>query len=352
MVTRLADAYVSDVYGSYFSVNDPETTLFYQAGIIARSGLLDSIARSGGKFATVPFWKDLDPNSEPNYSNDDPADEATADKIGSGSMTARKAWINKGYGDMDLVQELAGSSPMQHIRARFGIYWQRQFQRRIVASAIGVMNNNVASDSSDMTVDISAESGSGAVFNSDAFIDAYYTMDQWSNNLAAMYVHSDIMKAMVKADDIEYIPDSEGKLTIPVYRRSIRVISETNPALVNNGVYTSIIFGSGSVGWGAVGGSAFAEGEGVPRVPFELWRNPHAGNGGGMEEIWERKTWIIHPLGFSWVEPGSPGLTEFSPTLADLRTAARWDRVVERANVPMAFIKSRAVAAATPSPSA
>lgn len=349
-VTRLSDAYVHDVYGSYFSLNDPETTLFYESGVIARSGLMDEIARSGGKQATIPFWKDLDATIEPNYSNDDPADLAEANKVGSGSMTARKAFVNQGYGDMDLVQELAGSSPMQHIRSRFGVYWQRQFQRRLIATAIGVMNNNVADDSSDMTVDISGESGNAAVFNSDAFIDAYYTMGQWANNLAAMYVHSEIMKAMVKADDIEFIPDSAGALTIPIYRRTIRVIAETNPALVSNGVYTSIIFGQGSIGWGGAPGNAFAAGEGVPRVPFELWRNPHAGNGGGMEEVWERHTWLLHPLGFSWVEPGSPGLTEFSPSLADLRTAARWDRVVARANVPLAFIKSRATVAPVTSP--
>lgn len=343
-VTRLSDAFVHDVYGTYFSVNDPETTLFFESGVVARSEMMDAIATGGGKQSTIPFWKDLDATVEPNYSNDDPADMASARNVTSGSMTARKAFVNQGYGDMDLVQELAGSSPMQHIRARFGTYWQRQFQRRLVATCMGVMADNVANDSSDMTVDISAEAGAAAVFNAAAFIDAYYTMGQWANNLAVLYVHSEIMKAMVKADDIEYIPDSAGALTIPIYRKTIRVIQETNPALVTNGVYTSIIFGQGSIGWGGAPGNTFAVGEGVPRVPFELWRDPHAGNGGGMEEIWERHTWMLHPLGFSWVEPVSPPLTEFSPTLADLRAAARWNRVVARANVPLAFIKSRATA--------
>lgn len=346
-VTRLSNAFIHDVYGTYFSVNDPETTLFYQSGVIQRTDVLDTIARVGGKQATVPFWKDLDASGEPNYSNDDPADLAQAVGVTSGTMTARKAWVNKGFGDMDLVQELAGSSPMQHIRNRFATYWSRQLQHRLIAMAIGVMNNNVANYASDMTVDISGETGSAAVFNSDAFIDAYYTLGQWANNLAAMYVHSEIMKAMVKADDIEFIPDSEGKLTIPIYRRSIRVIVETNPALVNAGVYTSIIFGSGAIGWGTTGGSAFAIGEGVPRVPFEVFRDPHQGNGGGVEEIWERHTWLLHPLGYSWVEPTSPALVEFSPTLSDLRAAGNWRREVARAQVPLAFIKSRATALPT-----
>jgi hypothetical protein len=83
-------------------------------------------------------------------------------------------------------------------------------------------------------------------------------------------------------------------------------------------------------------------GEGVPKVAAEVNRTPMAGNGGGMESIWERKTWILHPFGFEWIESGA-ALAEFSPTLADLRLAAHWNRItVSRKQVPLAFIKSKA----------
>lgn len=340
---RLSDAFVPDIYGSYFSVDNPETSLFYQSGIVARNEVLDGIAKGGGKLATIPFWRDIDPTIEPNYSNDDPTDMATPNKIGSGTMTARKAWLNQGFADMDLVQELAGSSPMQHIRNRFGTYWLRQWQRRLVATTLGVLNDNIANDSGDMVIDISAESGANAVFNADAFVDAGYTMGQFVENLGTIYVHSDIMKVMVKNDDIVYIPDSAGNLTIPTYK-GLRVIMETNPMLVRSpGVYVSVMFGTGAIGWGGAEGHAFAMGEGLPRVPFEVARSPRAGNGGGMEEIWERNTWLLHPFGYRWVEvEGSGGLTEFSPTLTDLQNAAYWERVVERTQVPLAFLITRA----------
>lgn len=342
-VTRLADSFIHDVYGSYASVDNPETSALVRSGILSRSEMFDAIARDGGKLSTVPFWNDIDPTDEPNYSNDDPADMADADGITSGSMIARKAWLNKGMGDMDLVQELAGSSPMQHIRARFGEYWTRQLERRVINAALGVMADNVANDSSDMVIDISGLSGDDAVFGSNAFIDAAYTAGDRAEMFTGIAVHSSIMARMVKNDEIVYLPDSKGALTIPTYKGRLVVTDDMMP--VTAGVYTSILFGRSSFAFGGVEGSAFALGEGVPRVPFELWRNPHAGNGGGMEEIWERRTWLLHPFGFSWQEPGSPGLTEFSPTLADLRTAARWNRVVPRKAVPLAFIKSRANAA-------
>lgn len=342
-VTRLSDAYIHDVYASFSALNGPETSAFYAAGIISSSPILDQIAKDGGKFSTVPFWQDLDPTVEPNYSNDDPADMADANAISSGTMMGRKAWLNQGYGDMDLVQELAGSSPMQQIRNRFGTYWTRQLERRVINASLGIMADNIANDSSDMTIDISGLTGDDAVFGSNAFIDAAYTAGDRAEMFTAIAVHSSIMARMVKNNEIVMIPDSQGGLTIPTYKGRVVVPDDMMP--VTGGVYTSILYGRGMFGFGTFDGSAFAIGEGIPRVAFELWRNPHAGNGGGMEEIWERKTWLIHPFGFDWIDAGGGALTEYSPTLANLRTAAKWDRKVFRKAVPMAFIKSRATAA-------
>lgn len=338
-VVRLSDAFVHDVYGSYVAVNNPETSPLVTAGVVQGSELLDQIARGGGKEGTVPFWMDIDPSIEPNYSNDDPADEAVPNKIGSGTMTYRKAWLNQAFSDMDLVQELAGSSPMEHIRNRFGTYWNRQLERRIIAQAVGILNDNVANDGSDMVIDISGNAGDDAVFGSDAFIDAAYTAGDNAEQFIAIAVHSSIMARMLKNDEIVYIPDSQGGLTVPTYKGRIVLVDDNMP--VASGVYTSILYGRGAFAFGGVEGATFAMGEGIPRVPFEIDRKPETGNGGGQEIIWERRTWLTHPFGFSWVESGA-ALAEFSPTLADLRLAAHWDRVVYRKQAPFAFIKSRA----------
>lgn len=334
---RLSDAYVHDVYQSYGTLDSVNTNALIASGVVARSPVMDGIARDGGKYVTMPFWRDLDPTVEPNYSNDDPADMAFAGKIGSGTMTARKAWLNKGWADMDLVQELAGSSPMEHIKSRFNNWWNIKFQERLIAEMQGILADNIANDSGDMVVDISANAGDAAIFNSDAFVDAAYTMGDRAESIKAIAVHSSIMARMVKNDDIVMIPDSQGKLTIATYKGRVVIVDDTMP--VSSGTYTSALFGQGAFGFGGVDGSCFAYGEGVPRVASEVYRTPQAGHGGGMEEIWERKTWLLHPLGFDFIE-GT--LVEFSPTLADLRLAAHWDRKVARKNVPMAFIKSKA----------
>jgi hypothetical protein len=40
---------------------------------------------------------------------------------------APNLYLNKPYGVADLTTELANSEPMQHIRNRYGKYWERQW---------------------------------------------------------------------------------------------------------------------------------------------------------------------------------------------------------------------------------
>jgi len=338
---RLSDVFIPSIYGSYTAVNNPETSAFVAAGVAVTSPTLNNVARGGGKTFVVPFWKDIDPSIEPNYSNDDPADIAVPYGIQSGTMTARKSWLNQGFGEMDLVQELAGESPLQHVRNRFGTYWTRVQERRLIATCVGIMSDNVTNDGGDMTLDISALTGDAAKFNSDAFVDVAYTMGDQVENLTAIAVHSAIDARMVKNDDIENI--SVGGLTVRTYKGRVVIVDDSLPVSGTGAdrVFTSMIFGRGAIGFAGIEGHAFALGEGVPKVAAEVSRTPEAGNGGGMESIWERKTWMLHPFGYEWVESGA-ALTEFSPTYADLRMGAHWNRVVSRKQVPIAFLKSKA----------
>lgn len=339
-VTRLTDAFVYPVYMSYTSLDNPEKTAFFQSGIVASNELLNATARGPGKTVEVPFWNDLDPTIEPDYTNDDPADLAVPDKITSANMVARKAFMHKAWSDMDLVAELTGSDPMAHIRNRFGTWWMRQWQRRLIATCVGVVADNVANDASDMGLDISA-TGDG-IFNREAFTLASFTLGDNTGGLRAIGVHSKIMARMSLNDEIIYLPDSQGNLIIPTYMGARVIMDDNLPVLSGSGtdsVYLSILFGGNAFGFGGIEGSSIGFGEGIPQLPAYTDRIELAGNGGGQEIIGERKTWMLHPFGFSWVE-GS--LTEFSPTLADLRLAAHWNRVVSRKQVPLAWIKSKA----------
>jgi hypothetical protein len=330
--TRLSDIIDVTVFQDLPQVDGPEKTAFFESGIVTRNGMLDTLANSPGKIAELPFWNDLDGSVEVNYSDDNPANSATPQKIVQGEQIARKAFVNQGWQAADLASELAmGGTAMDAIRAKVDRYFSRQWQRRLVASANGILADNVANDSGDMTVDVAAEAVASQTadtkFNRDVFTEAVYTMGDAATDLSAIAVHSAIMAQMVKNDDIVYIPDSQGRLTIPTYMGLHVIVDDgmTVTAGTTDGFkYTSVIFGSGAFGYGV----------GAPETPVEVEREAAQGNGGGIETLWVRNTWILHPFGFQ--ATGTPAGESFTNT--ELAAATSFDRVLDRKLVPMSFL--------------
>lgn len=329
-ITQLSDVIVPEVYQTYAAVNSPEKTAFYQSGIIVSNEGLNAKANEGGETLNVPFWKDLDATQAPNLSNDT-ENVATPQKVTTGRQIARVAYLNQGYKSADLTGEIAGSDPMQQVRNRFGSYWMKQWQRRVIASTNGILAENVANHAGDMVVDVAAEviasQTADTRFNRDVFTEAAYTMGDAASGLSAIGVHSVVMSQMIKNDDIVYIPDSMGNLTIPTYM-GLRVIVDDGHTVTAGTIsgfkYTSVLFGAGAFGYG----------EGSAKTPVELEREAAQGNGGGVETLWERKTWLLHPFGFA--TGTAPASVSYS--LAELGAAGSWSRVVERKNVPLAYL--------------
>ena len=341
--TRLSDAIIPQVYESYGALNNISTSKLYQAGVIANSDLMNRKARDGGIEGQFPYWKDLDWSVEPNMSNDDPADVAIPNKIGTGKMNYRKVFLNQGWSAMDLVAELAGQDPMRRIRERTDAYWNRQYERRAFATLKGIIADNIANDGADMGINQPT-----AVIDDDMITDANYTMGDNTRVLGIVLMHSAVMKRLSKLQKITSVPSADGKIVLQYYANYLCVMDDDLiwSGTAPTGVFLTVFVGRGVFGFGGVGGNLFAEGEGIPKVPTEIQRKPDVGNGGGEEILWERKTVIMQPRGFSWIEaPASGGadlLTEMSPTLSDLQRAAHWDRVTPRKNIPMAYILSKA----------
>lgn len=331
---QLSDVIIPAVYTSYQAVDNIESSAFVASGVVQRAAVLDQLANGPSNAFSVPYWKDLDQTSEVNYGNDDPTDLAVPEKLGTGQWNARKAFVNKGWSAMNLVNEMLGASPMQEIRNRTGRYFQRQFNRRIIAIGKGLVADNIAGNGGDMGVDVSIADGVNALaanlISRDTFVNAAYTLGDMVENLSVFACHSVVMSRLVKNEDIVYIPDSKGQLTLPTYLGRRVVVDDTLPVAAGGTsgfVYTSLLYGSGVIGFG----------KGSPTKPMEVESTPAAGNGAGQETLWERNTWLLHPYGYQWVE-GS--LAEASPTLADLALATHWTRALTRKDIPFAWLKT------------
>lgn len=335
--TQLSDVFVPEVYASYDAINGPERTAFFESGVATSSPQLATLFADGGRIGELPFWRDLDASSEPNYGTDDPGDVATPEKVTAGTQIARMAGLNKAYSAADLVGELAGSDPLQQVRNRFGTYWMRQWQRRAVASLEGVIADNVANDGADMVNDISgatnADVAATTLFSREAFTAAAFTSGDHFDDYVAIAVHSVVYKRMVDNDDIDFIPDSEGRLSIPTFMGRRVIVDDGMPFTAAAGAggadaaaqYTSYLFGP----------QLLAYAERAPRTPFAVEREELQGNGAGVEVIVERKSWVLHPFGTQF---SSTTLTNGNATWSQLRLAANWDRVVDRKNVPFAAL--------------
>lgn len=335
---RLTDIIDVTVFQDLPAVNGVEKTAFFESGIVASSPLLNSLADAAGKTAELPFWNDIDESVAPNISSSDPSVVATPANVVQGEQISRKANLNKGLSASDLASELAmGPRAMEHIRARYDRYWQRQWQRRLIASANGVLADNVASNSSDMVYDVSgtlnSEITANTVFTRANFTTAAFSMGDMVDGITAIAVHSTIMKRMTDNNDIDFIRDSEGNILLATYLGRRIIMDDTLPYTPAEGSaagddapqYTSILFGPGAFGYG----------DGSPLNPVEIQREAAQGNGAGVETLWTRKTWILHPFGYQ--NTGTPA-AEGGFTTTELAAATTWARVVARKNIPMAFL--------------
>lgn len=336
----LADVIIPAVYMSYGAIDSPELSAFFQSGVAVRNAVLDAAFVAGGTTANLPFWNDLDATIEPNYSTDAVTDVATPNKVTAAKMITRVANMNQGYSAADLVAELAGSNPMQRIRNRFGTYWTRQWQRRMIAVVRGVLANNIANNAGDMVNSIALETLAGQtsanMFSRSAFTGAAFTLGDAVEAIQAMAVHSVVYKRMLDNDDISFERPSQTDPNIPMnpagnipFFLGKRVIVDDGMPVIAGTTsgfkYVSALFGPGFIGYG----------ENTPLTPVETYRRPDQGNGGGIEQVWERKSMILHPYGHMF---NSASVAGQSPTYAELMLAANWTRVVVRKNVPVAFL--------------
>jgi hypothetical protein len=102
------------------------------------------------------------------------------------------------------------------------------------------------------------------------------------------------------------------------------------------GVYECFLFRAGALQFGSV----------APKNATEMVWRPEAGNGNGAQELWNRVSWCVHPMGYAYTgtidtDAGGPvnGDTSTANTLAH---ADSWDRVApERKQVGLIKLITR-----------
>lgn len=335
-VTRLQDLIVPEIFNPYVQQITEEKSRLIQSGAISRDAALDSMLAGAGATFNDPSFKDLD-NDPENTSTDDPSTNSSPNKIGTASEIQVRLSRNNSWSSMDLNKDLLGLDPMDAIANRVGNYWVRRLQAAFIATMKGVFAQNalatpVGAVQNDMTHDVSGASFSAGVtnFTAEAFIDATLTMGDSMEGLGMIFVHSVVYGRMQKNNLIDYVPDSEGKVTIPTFLGRTVIVDDAMP--VTSGVFDSWLFGAGAVRLGM----------GAPKVPTETARIASAGNGGGQEVLYNRVEWMIHPVGNAYAGTAAVGGPTNAATTNNLAAAGSWKRVfTERKQIKIARLITR-----------
>lgn len=337
--TQLTDLQIPANWMQYIQVLSSDKSPLVESGVLVRDERIDERMMGGGLLINIPHFRDLADAAE-NVSDDDPTSSATPTAITTGLEIGVRLSRNQAFSSMDLNAALIGTDPMAAIEAMTGGYWRKRLQAATIATIAGVLANNAKSapgggaTQNDMTVNVSGSSFVDNVtnFTAEAFIDATHTMSDAQEELGILLVHPVVHARMLKADLIDFKPDSEGKMSVEVFQGRRVIVSRGMPS-PSTGVYDSWIVGPGAIAWGL----------GTPKVPAETDRIPLAGDGGGQDVLVQRVEWVLHPRGHAFViTDGAEGGPTNAATAKMLAHEDSWQRrYAERPLVRIARLRTR-----------
>ena len=321
--TIISDVIVPEVFNPYVIQRTAELSAFYQSGIIARNPELDRLASSGGKLVNMPFWEDLSGNSQ--VLSDENA--LTVKKITGAKDVATLLARGDAWSVNDLAKALSGDDPMAAIGDLVAAYWARDFQVTLISILNGIFGDNATlMNTNKHDISGSPDADGDDVISAKTAVDAIYKLGDNADKLTGFAMHSATVAKLTKDDLIETIPPSEGKPAVRMFLGKPVIVDDGLP--VEDGVYTTYIFGAGAFGWG----------EGGAPVPVETARDALAGD----DILIHRRHFILHPRGVAFQNKQVSGATPSNTELADYRN---WERVYESKNVRIVQFKHKLVTA-------
>nr|WP_290224171.1 major capsid protein [Trichocoleus desertorum] len=314
--TRIADILVPEIWTPFMQEQSREKSALFQSGIIRTSDELTDLAEGGGNTVNMPFFQDLNGDSEV-LSDTSPL---TVNKITSGKDVAVKHYRGKVWGSNDLAQALSGADPMAAIADLVAGWWGRDMQKTLISTLKGMFA--ATSMATTHVHSIAIEDGNAATsankITAESTIDAFDKLGDETNALNAIAMHSKLYNSLLKQNLIEFVQFSEQGQQITQYLGRTVIIDDNMPRVAGTTSgfkYTSYLFGAGSVAFG----------EGDPKTPVETDRDSLQGE----DYLVNRRHFILHPVGVKW----QGNVTGASPTNAELSTGTNWARVYEPKNV-------------------
>lgn len=314
-VTKLSDVIVPEIFNPYVIQRTLEKSAFFNSGIITHNTEFDRLASQAAPVATMPFFEDLTGDSEAVIEDQDLTPAKITSKADV-SVIFRRA---KAWAATDLAAAMSGSDPMKAIGELVSGFWARDMQKELLAILAGVFGTTSeetpATRMADHILDISGQSGNASKWSGSAFIDAEQLLGDNKAALGAIVMHSATEAALKKQNLLETVQPSND-VGFHTYQGKRVIVDDGCP--VENGVYSTFLFGEGAI--------AYGNGNPVGFVPTETDRKKLMGS--GIDYLINRRTSILHPRGIKWT--GASQTHPEGPTRDEFKTAENWLPVYER----------------------
>ena len=317
--TRLTNSVIPEVFTGYTAEQSIYKARLFRSGVVEQNGGISNLLAGGGETFNLPFWQDIGGTS-----GDVPVEGTDQDinNMAAAKQVFRRHSRTKAWGTNDLVKVYAGSNPLESLQNMVIGYWASAFDIMTIASAEGAF-----AAESGLVNDESTENFSDSlVIDTQALLGENGTVGRGDLNggdFVAIAVHPSVYAYMRKNDLIDFVPISGQPRPVATYMGMDVIVSGNMPE--TDGVYDTYIFKQNAFQYGM---------STVGYEPTEIDRQP--GDGFGIDALYTRRVFGIHPVGFAWQEDNIAGVT---PTDAELRTSTEWDLVFNAENARMVALK-------------
>lgn len=322
-ITSIADMQiVPNKFTEYTLHRTTEKSMLVKSGITtgdARVSQLINGTPKGGNLVQMPFYNPL-------TGEDEVFGEETlqADNITTGSEYATLLVRQKAWGDTDLSKVFGGDDPMAAISNLVADWWNIR-EQAMMTSILSALFKKDTGALSVHTLDISANSGTDAVINVDATLDAKNLMGDAFDKLGVVFMHSATYTKLQKNQQINTEYDSDLKVKIDYYLGYQVIVDDGMP--VTGGVYDTYFVGKGAI----------IREDGMPAglVGYETDRDSLS----ATNYLINRRALVLHPLGVSW--NNNAVLAKKYASNTELAKAENWTLVADHKNVPIVCLRHK-----------
>lgn len=320
MATTLQDIIVPELFNPYVINRSMELSALYQSGIVSNNAEFDRLASEPAPIHHMPFFEDLTGDAEIVIEGT----KLTPAKITSNQDISTTIRLAKAWAATDLSAQLAGKDPMEAIATLVAKYWERQRQKVLLRILKGVFLSEQMK--AEHVYDVSTLSGKAANISASAFIEALQLLGDAQDQLTGVIMHSKT-KSYLKQQNLISTERDSNSVEFETYQDRRVIVDDGCP--VDEGVYTTYLFGQGAI----------ALGNGSPEgfVATETDREKLMGS--GIDYLINRQCFIMHPRGIKWTNKVRTNVE--SPTFVELENSTNWERVYDKKQIRMVAFKHK-----------